>query len=97
MNSATEPQLLAALTQLDKAVKSIANANPKPDLLLLFSKIDELAGRLPRDTDPTLLHYLHKKATRRPCSTCWVVKQKIKRAIAAMCDLRAVKLTARKS
>ena len=62
MNSATEPQLLAALTQLDKAVKSIANANPKPDLLLLFSKIDELAGRLPRDTDPTLLHYLHKKS-----------------------------------
>ena len=27
-----------------------------------FNRIDELTKQLPRDTDPTLLHYLHKKS-----------------------------------
>jgi hypothetical protein len=62
MNSSTETQLLAALAQLDATVKSIATANPKPSLLPLFARIDELSAQLPRDTDPTLLHYLHKKS-----------------------------------
>jgi hypothetical protein len=62
MNSAAESQLLVALTQLDETVKSFATAKPKPSLLPLFSKIDELADQLPRDTDPTLQHYLHKKS-----------------------------------
>lgn len=62
MNSAAKSQLLAALTQLDETVKTMATANPKPDLLSLFVKIDELADQLPRDTDPTLLHYMHKKS-----------------------------------
>jgi hypothetical protein len=38
------------------------SANPKMDLLELFARIDELANQLPRDTDPALLHYLHKKS-----------------------------------
>lgn len=62
MNSAVESQLLAALTQLDEAVKSLPTTNPKPNLLAHFSRIDELTKQLPRDTDPTLLHYLHKKS-----------------------------------
>jgi hypothetical protein len=37
-------------------------ANPKPDLLPLFTRIDELARQLPSDTDPALLHCLHKKS-----------------------------------
>ena len=28
----------------------------------LFARIDELAKELPRDSDPVLLHYLHKKS-----------------------------------
>jgi hypothetical protein len=28
----------------------------------MFDRIDELARQLPRDADPTLLHYLHKKS-----------------------------------
>lgn len=36
--------------------------NPKPNLLPIFSHLDELTHQLPRDTDPTLLHYLHKKS-----------------------------------
>ncbi len=62
MNSPVESQLLAALTQLDEAVKSLATAKPKPSLLLLFAHIDELAAQLPSDTDATLRHYLQKKS-----------------------------------
>ena len=62
MNATVERQLLAALTQLDETVKTLATANPKPSLLPLFAHLDELTAQLPRDSDPTLLHYLHKKS-----------------------------------
>src|SRR5271170_1893508 len=54
--------ILAALVELDDAVKIMSTANPKPNLLPLFARIDELTKQLPRDADPTLLHYLHKKS-----------------------------------
>ncbi|HTB82887.1 MAG TPA: hypothetical protein VK742_04465 [Candidatus Sulfotelmatobacter sp.] len=59
---AVEKEILAALTQLDAIVKSMPTMNPKPDLLQHFARLDELTRQLPRDTDPTLLHYLHKKS-----------------------------------
>lgn len=62
MNSPSETQLLAALTELDAIVKTLATANPKPSLLPFFARIDELTAQLPPATDPTLLHYLHKKS-----------------------------------
>jgi len=36
--------------------------NPKPNLSPLFNRIDGLTDRLPKDSDPTLLHYLHRKS-----------------------------------
>jgi hypothetical protein len=60
MNSPVEQPLLAALTQLENTVKAPATA--KPGLLPLFAEIDRLAAQLPPGTDPTLLHYLHKKS-----------------------------------
>ena len=60
--SDTENDILAALTELDEKVRAISTTHPKPNLLPLFSRIDELTRRLPRDTSPTLLHYLHKKS-----------------------------------
>lgn len=54
--------ILTALVELDTAVKKIPTANPKPNLLPIFSRLDELTKKLPRDTDPQLLHYLHKKS-----------------------------------
>ena len=54
--------ILAALVELDNAVKTMPTANPKPNLLPLFARIDELTHQLPRNADPTLLHYLHKKS-----------------------------------
>lgn len=62
MNTPVEKEMLAALTQLDETVKSMAAANPKPSLLPIFARLDDLTRQLPRDADPTLLHYLHKKS-----------------------------------
>lgn len=55
-------KLLKALVALETAVQSAAGAKAKPDLRPLWAQIDELADQLPRDADPTLIHYLHKKS-----------------------------------
>jgi hypothetical protein len=57
-----EQDVLTALVELDRAVKSMATANPKPNLLPLFGRLDELTARLPRQADARLAHYLHKKS-----------------------------------
>jgi len=57
-----EKNLLASLTDLDRAVKSLRTANPKPDLQSLLTRIDRLTQELPRNSDPSLVHYLHKKS-----------------------------------
>ena len=62
MMSAIEQDLLITLTELDQAVKSMAAANPKPTLLPLFARIDQLTRQLPTGADPALLHYLNKKS-----------------------------------
>ncbi len=62
MPDANEKKLLLALVELHAAVQSMPTANPKPNLLPIFSLIDELTHQLPRNADPTLLHYLHKKS-----------------------------------
>lgn len=54
--------MLTALTQLAETVKTMPAANPKPSLLPLFARLDELTRQLPHHADPTLLHYLHKKS-----------------------------------
>jgi hypothetical protein len=62
VNSSVEFELLSALTQLAEAVKNMPAADPKPSLLPVFSRLDELTKQLPRDSDPALLHYLHQKS-----------------------------------
>jgi hypothetical protein len=62
VETSLQKDLLDALVQLDVAVKALPLANPKPDLPSLFARIDKLAKQLPRDADPALLHYLHKKS-----------------------------------
>lgn len=58
----TEQAIMQVLVELDATVKTMPAANPKPDLRPLFARIDELTRQLPRDADPNLLHYLHKKS-----------------------------------
>ena len=62
MKTPVEQQLLDALAELDNAIKAMPAIEGKPNLLLLFSRIDELAKNLPHGTDPALLHYLDKKS-----------------------------------
>ena len=60
--SATERNILQTLIELENAVKAMATTNPKPNLSLLFNRIDALTDQLPIDTDATLVHYLHRKS-----------------------------------
>jgi hypothetical protein len=57
-----ETDILNTLIAFDTAVASMATANPKPDLLAIFTKLDVLTQQLPSNTAPDLLHYLHKKS-----------------------------------
>ena len=59
--TATEQQLLDTLLELEDAVAQV-NADPKPDLMALFGRLDALTSEMPKDTPPDLLHYLHKKS-----------------------------------
>ena len=57
-----EQNILNSLLELETTVKTLATANPKPSLQPLFARLDDLTNRLPRNTSPDLLHYLHKKS-----------------------------------
>jgi hypothetical protein len=63
-----EQQILDNLMALEAAAAKMATANPKPDLLPIFSRIDELARQLPPATEPDLLHYLHRKSYQKACA-----------------------------
>ena len=58
----TETGILEAILELERMVGSMGSAHPKPNLQPLFARIDELTRLLPPQTDPSLLHYLHKKS-----------------------------------
>ena len=60
--TAIEQELLRALTELDRLVKSMAATRPKPNLLPVFTRVDDLARQLPKATAPELIHYLQKKS-----------------------------------
>ena len=57
-----EHQLLKALTDLESSVATMKTASPKPDLIPLFSRIEELSRQLPAETDPELRHFLDRKS-----------------------------------
>jgi len=58
----TEKNILTALLALEEAIQSMSTASPKPNLMRIFTRIDELARQLPAEADPTLRHYLQKKS-----------------------------------
>ena len=57
----TEQAILDKLLELESAVAGV-NKEAKPDLLGIFSELDEMTLSLPRDTSPDLMHYMHKKS-----------------------------------
>ncbi|MBA4149710.1 MAG: hypothetical protein H0X66_16480 [Verrucomicrobia bacterium] len=58
----TEQSILDSLRDLDEKIRQMATVTPKPNLLPIFERLDNLARELPRGTDPDLIHYLHKKS-----------------------------------
>ena len=56
-----EQSILDTLLELEDAVARV-NTEPKPDLMDVFARLDELTATLPKGTSPDLLHYLHKKS-----------------------------------
>ncbi|MDP6904374.1 MAG: hypothetical protein QF406_08000 [Verrucomicrobiota bacterium] len=57
----TEQSILDTLIELEEAVAQV-NEEPKPDLMAIFNRLDELTIQMPKDAHPDLLHYLHKKS-----------------------------------
>jgi len=57
-----EQDILRTLVELDTVVKSMRTANPKPNLQLFFTRLDELGRQLPSQASPDLRHYLQRKS-----------------------------------
>ena len=57
-----EQRLLQALNDLEAASAVLKTAQPKPDLVSLFARVDALAAQLPPDADPELRHFLQRKS-----------------------------------
>ena len=57
----TEQTILDTLVELEEAVAQVKE-ELKPDLMTIFSRLDELTTQMPKDAHPDLLHYLHKKS-----------------------------------
>jgi hypothetical protein len=57
-----EQQILENLMALEASAAHMAGAKPKPNLLPIFARLDELARQLPPGTEPDLLHYLQRKS-----------------------------------
>jgi len=57
-----ERDILGALTELDNQIRSLPQVAVKPNLLPLFTRIDQLASQLPSTASPELRHYLQKKS-----------------------------------
>jgi hypothetical protein len=57
-----EQSILRALDELETIIKSRPTGGPMPNLMPLFTRLDDLTCRLPKTADPELLHFLHKKS-----------------------------------
>ena len=59
-----ETEILNVLDQLDASARVVKSGAPRQPgaILPLLTQLDEMTARLPRDTDPQLLHFLHKKS-----------------------------------
>lgn len=59
---AVEEEILETLLDLDAKVAAMKSAQPKPDLLPVFKRLDELAGQLSGATHGQLLHFMRNKS-----------------------------------
>lgn len=57
-----ERAILRAILELEAAVAAPKTGQLRPGLRPHLERLQALAKSLPPDTDPTLLHYLHKQS-----------------------------------
>lgn len=57
-----ETTILQELLGMEKALATMQTADPKPNLVEIFQRIDTLTAEIPKDGDSELLHFLHKKS-----------------------------------
>lgn len=57
-----EQSILDALLELERTIEAMPRTTPKPNLMPLFARLDELTRSLPPTADPLLTHYLQKKS-----------------------------------
>jgi len=60
--TATEQAILETLVELETKARSAATANPKPNVLPLVIRLDELATQLSAGGDPELRHFLQRRS-----------------------------------
>ena len=53
-----EKDILHTLDELDAVVAGMKTAEAKPDLVPLFTRLNDLASNLPRNSHAQLIHYL---------------------------------------
>lgn len=53
-----EQEILQTLIELETGVAAMKTANPKPNLVPLFTRLTGHAAQLPRETHAQLIHYL---------------------------------------
>ncbi|PWU19656.1 MAG: hypothetical protein C5B50_05965 [Verrucomicrobia bacterium] len=58
----TEEAILNVLLELETAAKNSSSGGHKYDFQQLFARLEDLAGRLPKGSDPMLRHYLDNKS-----------------------------------
>ncbi len=58
----TEQAILKTLLEFEATVSAMRTTIPKPSVVPVLSRLDELVRLLPKTTDPNLLHYLHKRS-----------------------------------
>jgi hypothetical protein len=57
-----EAEILEQLILLESTATANVVDGPRPGVLPIVQRLTELTRRLPVDTDPSLLHYLHKRS-----------------------------------
>ena len=53
-----EKDIVDTLVELEAGVAAMKTADPKPNLVPLFTRLNGLSSHLPRDTHAQLIHYL---------------------------------------
>ena len=53
-----EKEILQSLNDLEAGVAAMKTADPKPNLIPLFNRLNDFARQLPRNSHAQLIHYL---------------------------------------